>query len=518
MNDTNNLIKILKSFYLGPEEVWEEFCRSIQARNIRAQFSKLNLNCLVLLGGTGVGKSSWTNKLVNQTVSSVSPVRPCTAKPIFLCSESTEQSLRKSLDSIDLEYWDFEIRTCKLPLDDDWIIVDCPDYDSLDKEHHALSRFMARISSAQLLITSPAKYGDELTINAVKFAADLGKPIKIIVNKWDVVPEAQQNQLHEALSKIFPEYLYVSSHSDNDAERLIRNIKNWLSDSLSSDERVIESDPCIVALFNHCQESYGRRRYLLKQMSGEIASDLAQFWDRHQLVQLDIEKALKQNLSKIAEEKIFYFSKFFVKYLFSFVEAFKPSRTEVSDDAVLDRFALKIRENLELSLEQIQENLRNSHSDFTWMSDYPEFEVKRRLMQFDDGFSNLKDQIFSQLSEKFRKSAGTKHSVMAVSQEVLLSLLFYSFLGPIGLIPGWEQALSGLCYMIYGKIPSAHLPTVMLELEEISRECREKFDNFLKEIIEKPTCVLRATDESLQQNFMEFEKSLDSVLKSSGNS
>ena len=518
MNDTNNSIKILKSLYLGPEEIWEEFCRCIQARNIRAQWSEINLNCLVLLGGTGVGKSSWTNKFVKQTVSSVSPVRPCTAKPVFLCSESTEKNLRQSLNDVDLEYWDFEVRTCELPLESNWIIVDCPDYDSLDAEHHALSRFMARLSSAQLLITSPAKYGDELTINAIKFAKDLGKPLKIIVNKWDVVPEAQQSQLHDALSKIFPEYLYVSSHSDNDAESLIGTVKSWLSNLCVTNDTVIESDPCIDALIDSCQESYGRRRYLIKKMTGEMTNDLAQFWERHQLVQLEIEKALRQSLSKIAEEKIFYFSKFFVKYLFSFVEALKPSHIEGSDDVILDRFAIKIRENLELSLEQLQEKLRNNHTDFTWMNDYPVFEVKQRLIYFDEGFSNLKDEIFLQLSEKFRKSAGTKHSVMAVSQEVLLSLLFYSFLGPIGLIPGWEQALSGLCYMIYGKIPSAHLPTVMLELEEMSKECREKFDNFLKDIIEKPIHSLEATSESLQQDFTEFEKSLDLVLKSAGNS
>ena len=99
---------------------------------------------------------------------------------------------------------------------------------------------------------------------------------------------------------------------------------------------------------------------------------------------------------------------------------------------------------------------------------------------------------------------------MAVSQEVLLSLIFYSFLGPIALLPGWEQVLSGLCYMIYGKIPSTHLPTVMLELEKMNDECRKNFDQFLRDILEESNDFLQQKNTDLQRDYTAFVTSINS--------
>ena len=136
--------------------------------------------------------------------------------------------------------------------------------------------------------------------------------------------------------------------------------------------------------------------------------------------------------------------------------------------------------------------------------------MDQKLKNFDNRFSELRADIFNRLREKFSKNAGTKHSIMAVSQEVLLSLIFYSFLGPIALLPGWEQVLSGLCYMIYGKIPSTHLPTVMLELEQMNEECRINFEKFLREILEESNDFLKEKDECLQRDQANFVRIVDS--------
>ena len=106
----------LRSLYLGPVEVWDEFCRALQAQHLLMKWKDSALKCLVFQGGTGVGKSSWINHFADKVVSKVSPVRPCTAQPLFLCSSSKEDLLRNSLNSVALDYWTFDIKVCKFSL------------------------------------------------------------------------------------------------------------------------------------------------------------------------------------------------------------------------------------------------------------------------------------------------------------------------------------------------------------------------------------------------------------------
>ena len=505
----------LESLYLGPVEVWDEFCRAFQAQQLLLKWAKVPLSCLVFQGGTGVGKSSWINHFAGELVSQVSPVRPCTAKPLFLCSASAEGLLRESLNSVELDYWVFDIKVCDFALPGNWVLVDCPDYDSLEVGHHALSRFMLRLSTAKLLITSPAKYGDELTISALEFARDLGRPCKVMVNKWDTLPMDQIEEFQQAVKDIYQDCWSASAQVEQDIDRVKIDLIDWVQEIMKegfSPQNGLKV--CISELKNHCQENYGQRTYDLEKLSEKLSNDYSQFWERHQLIQLKIEKTLNQNLSRIAEEKIFYFSKFMMKHLFSFVSALKPGSTEPeSSDGgdPFEYFAREIRENLQITLQQNLNNLNHNHAGLKWVTNYPAFDLNEKLKDFDNGFASLKKDIYSQLSEKFSKNAGTKHSVMAVSQEVLLSLVFYSFLGPIALLPGWEQVLSGLCYMVYGKIPSTHLPTVILELEQINDECRKKFEQFLRDILEEPNKSLREVGSNVQKNYTDFCKEIDSL-------
>lgn len=512
--NTSSDISDLRSLYLGPVEVWDEFCRAWQAYNLILNWKANSLKCLVFQGGTGVGKSSWINHFAGQIVSKVSPVRPCTAIPLFLCSASKEDLLRKSLNSVALDYWAFDIKICEFSLPENWVVVDCPDYDSLELGHHALSRFMTRISSANLLITSPAKYGDELTISALQYARDLGSPCKLMVNKWDTVPTDQLDEFKSAVEGIYQRFWPASAQINKDIGEIRANITRWIQEIDESDDCSKNSLTAAIEVLNNCcQESYGQRCYEINKLSEQLSNDYKQFWERHQLIQLKIEKTLKQSLSQIAEEKIFYFSKFITKHLFSFMSSLNPAtnnlRSSKNNDP-FEHFAREIRENLKVCLQQNQKNLADHYPNLQWLENYPSFDLDEKLKDFDSGFSALKADIFKRLSEKFSKNAGSKHSIMAVSQEVLLSLIFYSFLGPIALLPGWEQVLSGLCYMIYGKIPSAHLPTVMYELEQMNDECRENFEQFLIAILEDSNKFLLETEVSLQRDHARYLRIVNS--------
>ena len=268
----------LESLYLGPREVWDEFCRACQAQQLLLRWSQFPLKCLVFQGGTGVGKSSWINHFAGESVSQVSPVRPCTAKPLFLCSTDTEELLRESLSSVELDYWVFDIKVCEFSLPDNWVLIDCPDYDSLETGHHALSRFMARLSSAKLLITSPAKYGDELTVSALQFANDLGRPCRVMVNKWDTLPKEQIEEFYHAVNDIYQDCWPASAQIEKDVDRIKTDVIKWVKE-ISEQGFCPENglQRCIQELKNHCQENYGQRRYEIDKLSEKLTNDYSQF-------------------------------------------------------------------------------------------------------------------------------------------------------------------------------------------------------------------------------------------------
>ena len=339
--NTSSDISDLRSLYLGPVEVWDEFCRAWQAYNLILNWKANSLKCLVFQGGTGVGKSSWINHFAGQIVSKVSPVRPCTAIPLFLCSASKEDLLRKSLNSVALDYWAFDIKICDFSLPENWVVVDCPDYDSLELGHHALSRFMTRISSANLLITSPAKYGDELTISALQYARDLGSPCKLMVNKWDTVPTDQLDEFKSAVEGIYQRFWPASAQINKDIGEIRANITRWIQEIDESDDCSKNSLTAAIEVLNNCcQESYGQRCYEINKLSEQLSNDYKQFWERHQLIQLKIEKTLKQSLSQIAEEKIFYFSKFITKHLFSFMSSLNPATNNLRSARIMIRLSI----------------------------------------------------------------------------------------------------------------------------------------------------------------------------------
>lgn len=134
-----------------------------------------------------------------------------------------------------------------------------------------------------------------------------------------------------------------------------------------------------------------------------------------------------------------------------------------------------------------------------------DFDLESAISAFESEFASFREETYGRITQTFQSRASSKHSVVAVSQEVLLSLVFYSLLGPIGLLPGWEQVLSGLCYLVYGKLPANVLPSVMLELEDLSKECKDNFREFLSRYLSKPSAEFLQAKESLNQKRAKFE-------------
>ncbi|MBT3786297.1 hypothetical protein HOF92_15080, partial [bacterium] len=246
----------------------------------------------------------------------------------------------------------------------------------------------------------------------------------------------------------------------------------------------------------------------------------SKFWDRHRLLRKDIETDLKTRLGKIAEKKVFYFSKWITKHLFSFVDQIQSSLgflgSKDQDQLPGDQLSYQdqIFRNLEVSIVQSHGILLQASRKYDWISEPEELEIESIKARFREEFENFQQTIYEQISKSFESNVTTRHSLLAVSQEVLLSLLFYSFLGPIGFIPGSEQVLSGLCYLVYGKLPSAKLPSVMVELENLSKDCHKQFEGFLGGYLEEPCLKFeshRTQSQDLKTQWVQLRNELSSL-------
>ena len=252
-------------------------------------------------------------------------------------------------------------------------------------------------------------------------------------------------------------------------------------------------------------EIYGTRSLGFASINSELEKVREKFWERHKLLRRDIEGDLRKRLSSIAEKKVFYFSKWLTKHIFSFVDQIQNSLgigsdTELQSNKIDElTFQDQIFRNLEITMIQIHEILFSHSQKYNYISPAAKLDKDSIEISFREDFEKFQQSIYTRITQSFEAHITTRHSLLAVSQEVLLSLIFYSFLGPIGFIPGSEQVISGLCYLIYGKLPSSKLPSVMVELENLSQECHREFEGFLKVYLDKPCLNFRASLDEFEE-------------------
>ncbi len=138
---------------LGDEVQCESFRRRLQAiRERRAEL--LSPLQVVLIGGTGVGKSSLLNALAGEPIAQVSPRRPCTQKVLVYHHEADGVALDPDLAPPDQRV------AHRRPELRDKVLVDTPDYDSIDPEHRRRMQAALEGADVVLFVTTAEKYAD----------------------------------------------------------------------------------------------------------------------------------------------------------------------------------------------------------------------------------------------------------------------------------------------------------------------------------------------------------------------
>jgi len=163
---------------------------------------KDKIHCLwvVLLGGTGTGKSTLFNAICGKTLSATGVERPKTSGPIAIADANCPPE--KGFPFSDLSIKRVHLSDLRVGpatgnpgdfliidrAEKDWpkvILVDTPDLDSVEKENRLASERFYLLSDLVLFVTSQEKYADQVPHQFLQRVIREGKPFYYLVNKTD---------------------------------------------------------------------------------------------------------------------------------------------------------------------------------------------------------------------------------------------------------------------------------------------------------------------------------------------
>ena len=130
-----------------------------------------------LLGGTGVGKSTLISALAGEEISSASPIRPTTSRPVVYRHESFPPLAR--IDGLEVVHQAESLRCLA--------IIDFPDFDSLETAHHQMVLDHFKNLDLVAWVTDHNKYADRRfyeVMNKVRGVVGSGAQVALL-NKSD---------------------------------------------------------------------------------------------------------------------------------------------------------------------------------------------------------------------------------------------------------------------------------------------------------------------------------------------
>lgn len=151
---------------------------------------------LCFMGGTGTGKSTLFNSVVDRTISEVGARRPFTFNAVILVDESWLETL-KTCPFLS-QNMDAKIVANSEMHPYHEVVIDTPDYDSIQLSNKRIAEDYFIIADLMVFVTSQEKYADLAGRRITEMARDWNKQTIFIMNK--VVSETAYKDFADMLS------------------------------------------------------------------------------------------------------------------------------------------------------------------------------------------------------------------------------------------------------------------------------------------------------------------------------
>ena len=215
------------------------------------RLNRIDAPLLAVIGGsTGAGKSTITNSLVGEVVSTAGVLRPTTRSPILLCNPADQPWFADGGVLPDLP------RTTGVrgtgvglhltPVDampKGLGIIDAPDVDSFEEANHELAAQLLGAADLWIFTTTAARYGDAVPWGFLDQAAQRGVALAVVINR--IPPGGAKDVVIEDLNRLLADHglgqvpVFAIEEGPLDGELMttqVEELKAWLWALVASEE------------------------------------------------------------------------------------------------------------------------------------------------------------------------------------------------------------------------------------------------------------------------------------------
>lgn len=239
---------------------------------------------VVVAGSTGAGKSTLTNSILGEEVSTAGVLRPTTRRPVLVHHPADAELLASHplLDVVDVRSREAVPRGLAL--------IDAPDLDSLVTENRTVAHRLLEAADLWVFVTTAARYGDALPWEILDRAAERGTSMAMVLNR--VPADALTTVRTDLLGRLgarrmstVPLFLIpdVGPHEGLLPDRAVAPIRRWLTVVAGPDraQAVIARTqrgaltalrPWVTELADAVQEQVDARRHLEQVIAEAVAA------------------------------------------------------------------------------------------------------------------------------------------------------------------------------------------------------------------------------------------------------
>ncbi len=146
---------------------------------------------VVLLGSTGVGKSSLFNTIAGAPLSESGLIRPTTRRPVALVhpDDASAFTADRPLGGL-AERDQLDVRVDP-SIERGLMIVDAPDFDSVERSNRELAVELLEASDLVIFVTTVVRYADQVPWDILARARQRGVPLLAVINRMPTDPEEE---------------------------------------------------------------------------------------------------------------------------------------------------------------------------------------------------------------------------------------------------------------------------------------------------------------------------------------